>query len=159
MPDSFDKYSREQHVPNGYTKITIPLVILGFVISGKAAGTVTKQQLFRILARDGISNSLKPRTKISSMGRVFLKGHWYSFFYYDHVTPSSQHGTYRILILNDKQIYVGGFNVDDGVNCRIRAARITCDDDNNEPFTLIDFRSKYVVRHITTGKADENFWK
>ncbi len=135
------------------------LTILISIQPHNAFARVTKKQLFYILHRDGITSSLEPFTKIHSLGRIFIGNQWYSLFFYDHVTRQTQHGSYRILILNDREEYIGGFNVDDGVNCRVLRRTVRCDDAHNIPYTLLDFTEKYVAERVTTGRADENFWK
>jgi hypothetical protein len=135
------------------------LALLLAIESCSATARVTKKELFHILHRDGMSTSLEPKTEIHSLGKVLIANHWYSLFFYAHVTPATKHGLYRILILNDKKIYVGGIMVDDGINCQIDKFKVICDDWHHVPYTLLNFEEKYLVELVTTGRADENFWK
>jgi hypothetical protein len=143
---------------------TFPLIAFAllalFNIAPRAAcARVTVKQLYTILERDGISNSLTPDTKITSIGRVIIKNRWYSFFYFDHVTRETQHGLYRILILNDRRQYIGGYMMPDSHNCKFRKLLLICDDDNEVPHTVLDLSDGKLPARVTIDGYDTNFEK
>jgi hypothetical protein len=135
------------------------VAMLSATIPAITIARVTRQELYDILKRDGISNSLEPETKIHSIGKMLLKGRWYSFFYYDHVTRETQHGLYRILILDDRKRFIGGFEVVDGTDCKIREIKVICFDDKRVYYAMLDFREKYLIDIVTNRGSDDNFWK
>ncbi|UVO52961.1 hypothetical protein [Sphingomonas sp. SUN039] len=101
---------------------------------------VTVKELFYILKRDGISNSLEPWTRITSIGRIVLSGRWYSFYFYDHVTPATNHGLRRILVLDDQKRYVGGYMVQEYGNCVFRPSVLMCEGEDRKLWVALDFK-------------------
>jgi hypothetical protein len=132
---------------------------LFFVGPSSAFAKVNIKQLFYILQRDGISNSLEQYTHINSIGKVLLKGHWFSFFHFDHVTRETQHGLYRILILNDRRQYIGGYMMPDSHNCKFRKLLLICDDDNEVPHAVLDLSDGKLPARVTIDGYDTNFEK
>ena len=115
-------------------------VCLMCALPSEAFARVTVKELFYILKRDGISNSLEPRTRITSIGRILLGGRWFSFFFYDHVTPATKHGLRRILVLDDKKRYVGGYMVQEYGNCVFRSSVLMCEGEDRTLWVALDFK-------------------
>ena len=115
-------------------------VFLMFALPSEAVARVTVKELFSILKRDGISNSLEPKTRITSIGRILLSGRWFSFFFYDHVTPATKHGLRRILVLDDKKRYIGGYMVQEYGNCVFRPLVLMCEGEDRTLWVALDFR-------------------
>lgn len=115
-------------------------VFLMCALPYEAIARVTVRGLFYILKRDGISNSLEPETQISSIGRIRLNGRWFSFFFYDHVTPATKHGLRRILVLDDRKRYIGGYMAEEYENCKFRRSVLMCEDRERNLRVALDFK-------------------
>jgi hypothetical protein len=109
-------------------------------LPSEAGARVTVKELFYILKRDGISNSLEPDTRITSIGRIMLGGRWFSFFFYDHVTPATKHGLRRILVIDDKKRYIGGYMVEEYGNCVFRPSVMMCEGEDHKLRVALDFK-------------------
>jgi hypothetical protein len=132
------------------------LVLILFVaaLPTEAVTRITVKELFYILKRDGISNSLEPETRVSSIGRILLNGRWFSFFLYDHFMPATKHGLRRILLLDDKKRYLGGYMVEEVGNCKFGRSRLMCEDENGKLQLALDFSGGHLPLKTVIGGYD-----
>jgi len=139
--------------------LTVAFSLGVIAIPTEMSAKVSAKELFYVLKRDGIYNSLEPETRISSLGRILLRDRWYSLFYYDHVTPATKHGLRRILILNDRKRYIGGYNVEESDNCRLIPPRLICDNLWGKNKVTLDFSSGKIPRFVSIDGMDVTFAK
>lgn len=65
----------------------------------------------------------------------------------------------RLLILNDRRQYIGGYMLDSGHDCQIRGKKVICDNDRGGLEVAMDLTSeKFLARAAVLG-GDSNFEK